>query len=255
MDLFESVAAVAATPQYIAQFGDSAELVRRAAAGRERGGRGRTIALIDGAPDLEVEDLAGAEIEPRRFSSSDAGPSPHASHAACLIAGQGHIHTRGLAPQARLLAAAVVEADEGIEPRAIAAAIEWAVAAGADVVALPLGAHDDEPMIARAVAAAVGAGAVVVAAAGNAHPYPVLFPARLPDVLAVGACDGRGSLLEDCCRRPRLDLVFPALTLVAPVGRGRVAGRSGTSVATALAAGLLATARQSEREEERRWQT
>jgi subtilisin family serine protease len=80
---------------------------------------------------------------------------------------------------------------------------------------------------------------VIVAAAGNAHPHPLLFPARLPGVIAVGACDEGGALLEDSCRAPRLDLVMPGLRIVAATGPGCETTRSGTSVAAALAGGVL----------------
>lgn len=252
---------LAQDPRFAADFPRSAELLRRALRAPADAGRGRVLAVVDTAPALDVEDLAGADVEVRRFG--DAGPTTataHATHAACLLVGQGRAALRGLVPRARLLVAAIAEEDECVDPRAIADAITWASGAGAEVLALPLGAHHEDELVLGAVRQALQRRVIVVAAAGNAHPHPVLFPARLPGVLAVGACDGRGALLEDCCREPRLDLVLPALAIRAPVARGRLATRSGTSVATTLAAGLVmralrAGALQQEQGQEERWQT
>lgn len=202
-------------------------------------GAGRTIALIDGVPDLRAAALARADIEVQRIGAGlDAPPDEHATHGASLLVDR----ELGVVPGARLLAAGVTAADGTIAPEAVAAAIDWAARERADVIVIPLGDHHDHAEVTAAIRLARARGVVVVAAAGNAHPRPLLFPARLPGVLAVGACDPSGALLEDCCRRPRLDLVVPARDVVAAVAPERLAPRSGTSVAAVLAGGLITLA-------------
>ena len=196
-------------------------------------GFGRSIALVDGLPDLATEELIGANLNVRVWSG--ATPDSHTTFAASVLVGRQH----GLAPRARLLVGAVTADDGSIAPCDVAAAIEWAVEAGAQIVVIPLGDHRSHADVSAAVDFAIARGVVIVAAAGNAHPHPLLFPARLPGVIAVGACDERGELLDDCCRAPRLDLVMPALRILAATAPGREAERSGTSVAAALAGGLL----------------
>ena len=197
-------------------------------------GFGRTIALVDGLPDLATEELIGANLSVRVWGGATT-PDSHTTFAASVLVGRQH----GLAPRARLLVAAVTADDGSIAPCDVAAAIEWAVEAGAQIVVIPLGDHRSHADVSAAVDFAIARGVVIVAAAGNAHPHPLLFPARLPGVIAVGACDERGELLDDCCRAPRLDLVMPALRILAATAPGREAERSGTSVAAALAGGLL----------------
>lgn len=167
----------------------------------------------------------------------DANPRPdqHATFAACVLVGQQH----GLVPGARLLAAAVTANDGCIVPAHVAAALDWARRSGADIIVIPLGDHHAHVDVQEAVNAALADDIAIVASAGNAHPHPLLFPARLPGVIAVGACDERGVLLEDSCRAPRLDLVIPGLEILAAVAPGHEAQRSGTSVATAIAGGVL----------------
>jgi subtilisin family serine protease len=199
-------------------------------------GRDRTIALIDGVPDLETEALIGANVVTRSWVDGPvAQPDSHTTFAACVLVGQRD----GLVPRARLLAAAVTTTEGRIVPARIAAAIDWARQSGAQVIVIPLADHHDHADVREAVNVALAADILIVAAAGNAHPHPLMFPARVPGVIAVGACDEHGELLEDSCRAPRLDLVVPGRSIFAAIGPGREATRSGTSVAAALAGGLL----------------
>jgi membrane-anchored mycosin MYCP len=199
-------------------------------------GIGCTIALLDAAPDLDTEELVGADVVARTWEyDSVSRPDPHATFAACVLVGQQH----GLVPRARLLAGSVTAADGRVVPNHLIAAIEWARESGAQVIVIPLGDHRDHPDVAAAIESALADDILIVAAAGNAHPHPLMFPARLPGVVAVGACDAHGRLLEDSCRTPRLDLVVPGLGILAAIGPGREAPRSGTSVAAALAGGVL----------------
>ncbi len=76
----------------------------------------------------------------------------------------------------------------GANTQDIAAAINWAVAAGAKVINLSLGsATPDNNYEEPAVAAAIKAGVVVVAASGNDGQNTVDYPAADPGVIAVGA--------------------------------------------------------------------
>lgn len=139
---------------------------------------------------------------------------------------------RTAAPGAAIAVATVAAADGTIAPAAVAAAIDWL--AGADVIAVPLGSDRDEPEVAAAIDRALRRGATVVAAAGDSHPDPVMFPARHPGVLAVGALDRDGQLLPECNR-------FPHLALRAP---GLAGDARGSSIACVLAAAALARAAQ-----------
>jgi hypothetical protein len=61
---------------------------------------------------------------------------------------------------------------------ALAAAINWSVRAGADLIHMSLGLREDRQILARAVAAAVDAGRIVVASspARGACTYPASYP-------------------------------------------------------------------------------
>jgi subtilisin family serine protease len=208
-------------------------------------GQGVAAGLLDTRIDEAAPDLAGANLTIRNFTSGyrlAEQRRDHGTHSAAMLVGQGRARVRGLVPGARLLVAEVVESDGVATPEAVAAALDWLREAGARIVALPLGDSADRADVGERLTRGHAAGAVYFAAAGNRHPDPLAFPARHPLAIAVGATDGRGALLQECCRRPRLDLTAPGFEIASAVRGRMVRRRSGSSVACVLAAGVAALA-------------
>ncbi len=207
-------------------------------------GRGVVVGLVDTGVDRSVPDLRGADLLVRSFGS-DGRPAHLADHgtlSATLLVGQGRAGILGVAPRARLLVAEVADPAGIGPPEAVREAICWIGSAGAAVIVLPLGdARHDQP-IAALLDRLVAGGTFILAAAGNCHPDPVLFPARHPQCVAVGAIDGHGSLLPECSRRPRLDLVTLGIGIAVPGRDGVTSYRRGSSVAAVLAAGAAVRA-------------
>jgi len=110
----------------------------------------------------------------------------------------------------------------GASTRDIAAAINWAVAAGAKVINLSLGSGSPDPTYEEpAVAAAIAKGVIVVAAAGNDGANSIDYPARDPGVISVGAsayCDSTKNMLSGYEYVASYSNYGPALSLVAPGG-------------------------------------
>lgn len=111
---------------------------------------------------------------------------------------------------------------------------------------------DEDLGLSQAVQALVDAGIAVVAAAGNDGATEMGYPARVDDVIAVGATDSEGRVASYSTPSPlgerRLDLVAPGGSLVNPNDQIVVAdnepndsyrGRVGTSLAAAHVAGAL----------------
>ncbi|HWO56101.1 MAG TPA: S8 family serine peptidase [bacterium] len=114
----------------------------------------------------------------------------------------------------------------GIDTIRIANAIYYAASTGARVISNSWGyiTNASFPAVANAIRYATNgcggglvdpaynarAGAVVVFAAGNSHPLPVVFPANMPEVIAVGAIDKSNAIWYYSCRGDSLDLVAPS---------------------------------------------
>jgi serine protease len=77
------------------------------------------------------------------------------------------------------------------------------------VINMSLGTEGFSETVKRAVDRAHANGVVLVAAAGNTGSPGVDFPARLENVIAVGAVDARGERASYSSRGPELDLMAP----------------------------------------------
>jgi serine protease len=79
----------------------------------------------------------------------------------------------------------------------------------AQVINLSLGGEAESRTLSTAIEAAVDAGVTIVAAAGNDGIESVLYPARHPQVIAVGALDARKQRAFYSNYGPGLDLMAP----------------------------------------------
>jgi subtilisin family serine protease len=161
-------------------------------------GQGVTIAIIDSGVDLDHPDLEAKLDRGRDFVDGDREPDDengHGTHVAGIAAAatDNGIGIAGAAPDARILPVRVLDADGSGDPAAIAEAIRWSAAEGADVINLSLGGSSDllgrlyknGPMN-QAITDVVADGVVVVAAAGNDSTFLQSYRAGVP-VIVVNA--------------------------------------------------------------------
>lgn len=198
--------------------------------------KGRAAGLIDGGV-ARHPSLTGP-VEQQGFARGAPRPSAHGTAVASLISGTGAI--RGAAPAAPLLAADVYGNDPaGGGAFAIARALGWMAARGADVVTMSL-VGPDNPLLAGAIRLARDKGVTVVAAVGNDGPAaPPAYPASYPGVVAVTGIDGRGRLLPEAGRARHVDFAAPGADMNAARMDGGKARVRGTSFAAPLVAGRL----------------
>lgn len=166
------------------------------------------IDLVDGGPPFDE-------------GSSDLGPDfPHFGHgtfvASQIAAGVDNgISGAGIAPRVTILPVRVLGTDGFGTISDIAEGIDFAVAQGAKVINMSLGGPGDASFMREAVQRAAAAGVIVVAAAGNEAEEPdspddVLFPARYPEVIAVGATGFDDRRAEYSNPGANLEIMAPA---------------------------------------------
>jgi subtilisin family serine protease len=164
------------------------------------------VAVIDSGIDGTHPDLMGRVLAAKSF----VGGSPYTDEQGhgTFVAGEiaanpsNMIGIAGLAFNARLIVAKVVDHAGDVPISAEVAAIRWAVGQGAQVINLSLGAVRDpldpgidaySPLEQAAVQYAYSKGVVVVAAVGNGPQAPRTpwsyadYPAALPHVIGVSA--------------------------------------------------------------------
>ena len=241
-------------------------------------GAGVTVAVLSTGVSASQQDLSGAVLTGPDYSGSGrvaGGPfwGFEGTAVAGLIAGHGHgaggaSGSVGVAPHARILSVPVtLEYDDPLNsdaaiakrlPDAIAAGIRYAVARGAQVIALPLDpgtlglAADGDPVAAggsaaerAAVAYAVAHDVVLVAPAGDngLGTGTVNHPAAYPGVLAVGATARGGQLASFTNKGSYVALTAPGAGLTVAAPDGGYGMLATTDMSSALAAGVAALIR------------
>lgn len=154
-------------------------------------GSGVTVAVLDTGVS-PVEDLAGTRMAGGRSFvpgvTSWEDDQGHGTHVAGTIAQATNngLGVAGIAHAATLMPLKVLGAQGGGSADRIAAAVDFAVDEGADVLNLSLGGPHSA-VLHKAVQEAVRRGVVVVAAAGNTGRAGVGCPAHAEGVLGVSA--------------------------------------------------------------------
>jgi len=160
-----------------------------------------TVAVIDTGVAYEdreqyklIRDLAQTRFDRQHaydFAGDDAHPDDangHGTHVTGTIA-QSTDNDYGVAGSAfgvTILPVQAFNAEGLATDEDLAAAIDWAVACGADIINIS-GGGDDAPLVREATRRAYQAGVLVVAAAGNESQASLLYPAGYSWCLAVGA--------------------------------------------------------------------
>ena len=225
-------------------------------------GKGVKVAVLDTGFDLRHPDFPSRSVTAVSFvpgykAQDGHGHGTHCIGTACGPRKPYHPPRYGIACEAAILAGKVLDDNGGGGDGGILAGINWAIAQGARVVSMSLGAEvrADTPFseVFEAVGKrALAAGTLVVAAAGNESARregwyaPVGHPANCPSILAVGAVDAAMQVGDFSNRglNPnggQVDVVAPGVDVLSafpmPMRSRRL---SGTSMATPHVAGLLA---------------
>ena len=233
-------------------------------------GKGVKIAVLDTGVDASHPDLAGRVTSQDFSGSPDAGDHyGHGTHVASIAAGNGTASGgkyKGVAPEASVLNAKVLD-DFGFGfESGIIAGMEWAAAQGAAVANLSLGTDQPsdgtDPVSQALNELSRTTRTLYVVAAGNNGPQQqtVGAPGAADAALTVGSNDRDGAISAFSSRGPRLngglkpEITAPGAEIVAARAQGTSMGEpvddsyttaSGTSMATPHVTGVAALLAQS----------
>jgi len=177
---------------------------------------------LEGTSFLPGFDFVDDDDQPFDEGTGDPGEIRfgHGTFTASVIAAtiDNGVAGASVAPRVSILPVRVLDTDGFGTFSGVAEGIRFAVARGAKVINMSLGGAGGSTPIAEAVADAARAGVVLVAAAGNEAEdeafgdeleNDVAFPARYPQVLAVGATTFDDSRAAYSNFGPSLDLMAP----------------------------------------------
>ena len=210
-------------------------------------GAGVVVAVLDTGvhlahPALVGQLMAGWDMVDDDSTPNDDGPGfgwGHGTHVAGIVA--------RMAPQSQIMPVRVLDGNGRGSTFALAYGIEWAVAHGADVINLSLGAEAGSRVLKDVIDSALAQGVIVVAAVGNENRDIVQYPAGFGGVIGVAAVDG-DNVKADFSNfgASWIDLAAPGVGITSTVpytsGNG-YASWSGTSMATAFVSGAAALVR------------
>ena len=200
-------------------------------------GKGVKVAVLDTGIDADHPDLSGAVVAARSFVGGASGTDDrngHGTHVAATITGSGAASTgryKGMAPDATLVNAKVLNDDAGGTESGVIAGMEWAAGQGAKVANLSLSSNfatdGTDPVSLALNRISAQKGTLFVVAAGNAGPseQTIGSPGSADSALTVGAVDSAGTTADFSGRGPRLHDYALKPEIAAP-GVGIVSARA-----------------------------
>ena len=220
-------------------------------------GRGIKIGIIDTGIDYNHPDLASNIKRTRSFIDDTDGfdSSFHGTHVSGIIAGvDNNVGIIGVAPEAELYVAKVFGKNGYFTSTAEKNALEWLASENVHVINMSYGGFYpiDIPGVKEAleqyhdlIKEIHNAGVILVAATGNSgNPNDTMdrisWPARFPEVFAVGAICQELQRADFSSAGPGLDFAMPGVDVYSCYPGGRWARYSGTSMAAPYLTGCIA---------------
>lgn len=225
-------------------------------------GKGVLVAVIDSGlnntlqPQLKkLEVLPGVDViavpgYDRRDTRDCFG---HGTAVTSIIAAQpsNAVPFVGVAPDVTVLPIKQTntQGDKTGNAEGIAAGIDVALAAHADVANISVTYPGQSPQLEQSVQRAARAGMVIVAAAGNdgnganQPAYPAAYSTKYPNVIAVSASDAQDVIAPFSETGDYVTVAAPGVKVPATAGRSGYVSLSGTSFAAPFVTGTVALVR------------
>ena len=213
-------------------------------------GKGIIVAVIDTGIDFNHPGLKDKIILKSDFVNPDMSGftiDGHGTSVAGIIAaaGQGE-GVIGVAPGVSIIAVKSCRSDQKDSKKAVcssdklAGGLDFAISNRAQIINFSLGGPKDG-IIAELIARANSSGIIIVAAGGNGGPNgkPV-YPAALPEVIAVSATDSEDGLYIQSTPGKYIDVAAPGVDILSPAPGNSWQMVSGTSMAAAHVSGAIA---------------
>lgn len=203
-------------------------------------GEGTKVAVIDTGIDMSHPDLTyniRGKINMFEKSHDVSDEYGHGTHVAGLIAGKN----TGVAPNAELYIAKVLDKDGFGSMAHVLDGITFAINYEVDILCMSLGSPYEIPLILQErITQAYNNGITIVCATGNSGRNQVQYPAFMEEVIAVGGVDKDFNRAKFSNHGKQLDIMAPAVSILSTFKDNNYARITGTSTASPLIAGAIA---------------
>lgn len=212
-------------------------------------GAGVNVCVVDTGIQRNHPDLSNSiigenfvvsrnKVDPNKWDDDNG----HGTHVAGTIAALDNAYgVVGVAPEAQLLAAKVLDRRGSGSLSSVAEGIRFCISHNADVINMSLGSSADSTTLHDALIDAYNAGIKIVAAAGN-ESTSVSYPAKYNEVFAITAIDQNLNLAYFSNFGPEVDYTAPGVNVKSTTIGSTYKTLSGTSMASPHAAGVFALA-------------
>lgn len=212
-------------------------------------GSGIIVCVVDTGINRLHHDLNDNYVKGFDFVNNDSDPmddNGHGTHVSGTIAAElNNAGVVGVAPEADLIVAKVLNSAGSGSYSNVIAGINWCVDNKAKVISMSLGGSSGSDALKSAVDTAYANDVLVVAAAGNSGNKPgkgdnVSYPARYDSVIAVAATSSNDSRASFSSTGPAVEISAPGVSVKSTwLGTGYNT-ISGTSMATPHVSGVAA---------------
>src|SRR3989338_4068540 len=227
-------------------------------------GLGKRVVVLDTGYNYNHPELQSSYLGGRDFVNNDNDPmddNGHGSHVAGIITGDGiDPRSRGVAPDAGIIAGKVLASNGGGFGSDIVKGIYWAIDGPdgiygtsddfkPDIINISIGSKtkvvrslcdNSEQIFANAVRYANDHGALVVASSGNEGDGGVTLPGCIDNAITVGAVDGSNNSAYFSGKGMAVDVVAPGVNIYSAGTGNSYTTLSGTSQAAPNVSGIAA---------------
>lgn len=214
----------------------------------------KTCNRLDDDGNGYVDDVRGWDVinQDNSVQAGELNPTGSGTTHGTMVAGTAAAtgnNGKGIAGvdwQTKVLPIQALDDDGYGDTRTVGQAIYYAINQGADVINISLGTEFQDDFVREAIEAATAAGITIVASSGNDGCECVVYPARYPEVVAVGALDTSGNVASFSSWGNTVDITAPGTNFTLPSWSAAnqtaryVSGVAGTSFSSPLVAGTVA---------------
>ncbi len=207
-----------------------------------------TMAIIDTGIQATHPDLLGrVESGWNFFDNNDNTDDPHGhgTHVTGIAAANGNnaIGVAGVNWGVHILAMRCTSAGGSGTESQLASCLNWATDHGVQLASMSLQYYTGSQTLLDAVNYAHAHGVLMIAATGNGRGRLVAFPARWPNVMAVGATTASDTLYSSSNFGPEIDVTAPGANVYSLWRNSGYQPFTGTSMATPHVSGLASLLR------------
>lgn len=202
------------------------------------------------ADDVTGWDYINYDRSVQAGETNPNGPGTrHGSYVTAVAAGNTNngVGIAGVNWNTTILPIQAIDDDGYGNSISVARAVNYAVAQGADVISMSLGGAFPDSYLRLSLQNAIAQGVVIAAASGNDGCDCISYPANYPEIIAVGALDYGLNRANFSSYGENLDITAPGVGMYTATWsttngvNAYASGIAGTSLATPLVGGALAT--------------